>query len=148
MTSVNSQFAQRLTKNLIVNSVADSPKFFTSSDLSDLVADNKPNVTKLGSSYIVKASVIETVLTNFQANGASFPAINATLKDMGKEVRIGTPTEASLVVLRLVQVAGPVDNNGTPDDYDADGTAYVVVENNVDDPAVTNTDLQVRVARV
>lgn len=146
MTSVNSQFAQRLTKNLIVT--VSSPAFFTNDDLSYLVTSNKPYVTKLGSSYIVKASEATGILGGFSANGTAAPLINATLKDMGKEVRIGTPTEASLIVLRLVQVAGPVDNNGTPDDYDTEGTGYVVVENNVDDPDVSNSDLEVRVARV
>ena len=148
MTSVNLRIAQPLTKHFIVDNTDTSPRFYTNADLSDLVTDNKPNVTKLGSSYIVKASAIATVLDGFSAGGDSFPSVNTTLKDMGKEVRIGTPTEASLVVLRLVQLPGPVANNGTPDNYDTDGTAYVVVENNVDDPAVTNNDLQVCVARV
>ena len=146
MTSVNSQFAQRLTKNLIVtNSLGN---FFNDSDLSLLVQDNKPYVTKLGSSYIVKASEVVSILNNFAATGGALPAANATLKDMGKEIRIGTPTEASLVVLRLVQVAGPVENNGTPNNYDTDGTGYVVVENNVDNTEVNNLSFEVCVARV
>lgn len=147
MTSVNLRIAQPLTKHFVVDEPDTSPKFYTNADLSVLVTDNTPNVTKLGSSYIVKESEAATVLDAFAATGHSL-SNHRTLKDMGKEVRIGTTTEASLVVLRLVQAPGPVANNGTPNNYDTDGTAYVVVENKVDDPAVTNTNLNVYVSRV
>ena len=135
MSSVVLQIAQRLTNTFVVTSSAaysfstDAVEFFSNA-----------NATSLGNSYIIPVASFGT--GTLPAAGATLTA-NATLKDLGKEVRFGTPDEASLVVYRKVQRAGLASTNGRS--LDSSDTFYVCVENNTD---LTGNKVKVGVARV
>ena len=147
MSSVNAQYAQRITKSFVVH--VSATDMFTEEDIANFVKDNRPFVKKLGSTYVVSETsndfkdLIEDGATGLTASNATGDE-NTIVKDMGKEVRFGTSSESSLIVMRLVQLVGPSLSNGTADAYNGDALGYVVVENNTSD--VTGFD--VGVARV
>ena len=126
----------------------------------------KAYITKLGNIYVVNPSSSVTfaniidgtvgtlggALTPTTANALS-AGVNTTVRDIGKEIRIGTSTEASLLVLRLVQIPGPANTNGIQGDAsNAFGTCWVVAENNCSDTFGAGTitpgeTYRVRIAR-
>ena len=119
MPSIGSQLAQRLTKSFTV--VKAGTAAFTFADVETLLG----SPTQLGNNYIY--TVDNFINANLPGNSGSSLDANKTLKDLGKEIRYGTQDEQGLLVLRLVQRAGSVSNNGV----DTNPAFYVVVENNV-----------------
>jgi hypothetical protein len=155
MTSISAQYAQRPSRSFVVNS---APGFglYLQSDVDAWQTANSSYVKKLGTTYVVKPTVTKTfhLILYDVANpgnaldptGAPNLSLNQTLKDLGKEIRIGTASETSLLVLRLVQFPGPSTSNGIPDNFDNGGTGYIVVENNATD--LSDDEFQVYVSRV
>ena len=146
MSSVSSRFAQRLTRTLKVGDT-EAP-LFTQAEIDTWYADNKSDITKLGNNYVLSAADLGATVALLAS--AQTADQNTSLKDLGREIKIGTTTESALIVLRLVQLPGLVASNGTPDDYDTVATGYVVVANNTSD-AVNSVDadgLRVYVSRV
>ena len=75
--------------------------------------------------------------TQLDHNSGLNHADKKTIKDFGKEIRIGNGVESDMLVFRLVQFSGPAASNGVPDDI-ATFTAYVVVESNASDLVSSN----------
>jgi len=147
MSSVSSHFAQRLTRTLKVGST--NGYLFTQDDIDYWYNTNKSIITKLGNNYILSAEdFIEQNFIDLDYN--RLVNANTSLKDLGREIKIGTTTEAALIVLRLVQLPGLVASNGTPINYDTVDTGYVMVANNTDLKETIGTDgiLLVYVSRV
>ena len=144
MSSVSSRFAQRLTRTLKVGGTA--APLFTQAEIDAWYAANKSVITKLGNNYVLSAANL--VLTIDELASAQDAAINTSLKDMGREIKIGTTTESALIVLRLVQLPGLAADNGGS--LEADKTGYVVVANNTTDAitAAGGDSLLVFVSRV
>ena len=148
MSSVSSRFAQRLTRTLKVGGTA--APLFTQAEIDDWYGLNKSSIKKLGNNYVISAADFVSVVTDSVdgLSSAQDAAINTSLKDFGREIKIGTTTESALIVLRLVQLPGLVADNGG--NLEADKTGYVVVANNTTDAvtAAGGDSLLVLVSRV
>ena len=157
MTSIAGHYSQRLTRTFKV--AKSGGTLFLQSDINAWYGDRKSVITKLGNTYVLEISstndfadivdggdVPSTGASALSPNGPSLP-ISTSLKDMGKEIRIGTSEESALLVLRLVQLPGPAANNGAPDNVSAN-TGYVVVANNTNDVFDTVDNFKVYVSRV
>jgi hypothetical protein len=149
MASLLRQFSQPLTRNFVNtqdNSEGDEygPYMFSQAAIDEWAADNTSTVTKLGSIYIIPAAQFDDVVSDLDA----YRNIQArkTIKDMGKEVIIGTPSQPRLLVLRKVQQYSPSSaaNGATDVAY----TGYIVVENNAEDLGGEGGRFMVRCARV
>lgn len=147
MSSVSSRFSQRLTRTLKVGETA--AYLYPQSEIDFWYAANKSVITKLGNNYVLSAADLSTILENLDNDGNRPPA-STSLKDLGREIKIGTTTESALIVLRLVQLPGLVASNGTPANYDTVDTGYVVVANNTTDAVHSDSTngLRVYVSRV
>ena len=154
--SLPRHYAQRLTRRFAVN--LDSAAAFSQADFDAWYAANPGKIKKNGSMYIIdgKAPGSTFVDVLWGSNGATAldhyeqPSIvaNKTLKDFGKEIHIGTSSESSLLVFRLVQQSGPSILNGVPNDFTF-LTSYVVVENDAADlPGNQYARFRVAVCRV
>ena len=138
--SVLREVNQVLTKTF---DVVLAQNLYTPEKFADWYESNKSVVTKLGDSYIVNSDEnLNTVLTLLVPTGP-ITTLRSSVKDFGKQICIGTQDESCLLVFRLVQLRGPVGNNGTPDNYDAN-TGYCLIENNTIDVV----DRPVSIARV
>jgi len=158
MTSVESRFAQNLTRSFVVVQAANEngAYFFDEADIDNWYTANKNLIQKIGSLYIIPGKTSGTTFYDVLRGENGAPAelqvnlnrINQrrTLIDLGKEVIIGNSVDSRLLVLRRVQ--RPIlsqEGNAT----DADYTGYVVIENNCEDlGADTWGRFTVRVARV
>ena len=153
--SIDRKIAQRLTRRfaLVDNWVAT----FAQSDFDTWFAANPGKIRKDGSLYTIAGiSAGSTFLDVIQGNnGATELDHNSglnnsdkkTIKDFGKEIRIGNGVESDMLVFRLVQFSGPAATNGVPDN--GDYTAYVVVESNASDLIPSNNGrYRIAVARV
>ena len=153
--SVERKIAQRLTRRfvLIDNWVAT----FSQSNFDDWFAANPGKIRKDGSLYTINGiSAGKTFLDVVEGNNGATAldhnsglnnSVKKTIKDFGKEIRIGNGVESDMLVFRLVQFSGPAATNGVPDN--GDYTAYVVVESNASDLIPSdNGRYRIAVARV
>lgn len=154
--SLERKYAQRLTRRfaLIDNWVAT----FAQSDFDAWVAANPGKIRQDGNLYTVAGnSAGNNFLDVLQGNNGATAldhndglnnSVKKTIKDFGKEIRIGNAGESDMLVFRLVQFSGPAASNGVPGDT-ALLTAYVVVESNADDLISSNNGrYRIAVARV
>ena len=153
--SLPREYRQRLTHSFVVN--LDGVATFTQANIDEWVAANPGKIKKDGSLYTIdgkaSGSTFVDVLAGYNGatilndnNGDRF-SINKSLKDFGQEIHFGNGIESNLLVLRKVQQAGLVANNGVP--TDAGLTAYVVVEDNTTElPGNTWSRFRVAVSRV
>lgn len=140
MSSVQSQIAQRLTKNFQV--VSASAYLLTATNVETAVLAGTATATALGNSYILsKATALAA--NDFPTASATTLTTGDTLLDLGKEVRFGTQDASDLVVYRLVLLPGTAANNGLSGD--PANKFYVCVQNNT---TLTGNNLFVGVARV
>jgi hypothetical protein len=144
MTSLKTNYSQRLTNNYIViplnfdtGAIVSNCYLISESALAQWASDNASKLTVVGNVYTTSLANFPGVVNNI-GNGiwtdqyytlpnGGYVNPGVTLKDMGKDVYIGTPQESNLLHLRLVQVPGPVANSG-----EGGMTGYVFVEGNCD----------------
>lgn len=147
MPGILKHYAQNLTRSLAVSNL--DAVFFSDRDLATWVSANSPNVSKIGSLYLVNGISVDDVLNGNNGATALLPTNGLirerkNLKDLGKEVYIGTSGEVRVLVLRRVQrYVDTSSNNGSSNLNDV---GYVVVENNATN--LSGDDFHVRVARV
>jgi hypothetical protein len=149
MASVLRGFSQPLTRNFVLTQDTNNGEagayFFTQGDINSWAADNAQDVTQLGSIYVIPASRFVSVTQNLDHSNSNIDD-RKTLKDMGKEIIIGTPGQPRLLVLRKVQsYTDSANANGATD---SEYNGYVVVENNAEDLGPNIGRFTVRVARV
>jgi len=159
MASTQRFFSQPITRNFITtvntNEGGYGVALFNQSDLDDWVEENGSKIEKIGSMYIVNGTASGFTLEDVVEGNNGATSLDATntpitdrrsLKDMGKEISIGTSANSRLLVLRKVLVYN--------DSYVAGNTeetfiGYVTVENNTEDIGNSNTGrFIVKVARV
>jgi hypothetical protein len=149
MASTQRFFSQPLTRNFVNtqdNSSGDEygPYMFSQAAIDEWAADNTSTVTQLGSIYILPVADFTNVVGDLN----SFRNIQSrkTIKDMGKEIIIGTASQPRLLVLRKVQQYSPASsaNGATETSY----TGYIVIENNAEDLGDQGGRFMVRCARV
>lgn len=153
MSSVGKSFAQPLTRNF---GVMHSVDFFSQRDVNDWLAANASVITVLGSLVLINGTSAGTTLNDVVlGNGSATELLNSnsdivsrrTIKDMGKELLIGTTAQPRTLVLRQVQQnsASPASPNG--DGLNPNYNGYIVVENN-SSVLQTNARFNVSVARL
>jgi len=141
--SVSRNFSQRLTKNFTVTGEA---RLFLEQDFNDWVEANSENVSRIGSTFIVTGAVVTDVLrgvngfTVLEHSGNSIYD-GKSLNDLGKELRVGSPTQSEYVLFRKVQISGKIAVEGG-----GANVGYVVIDNNCND--LTRPRFEVHVARV
>jgi hypothetical protein len=159
MASAKTNYSQRLTNNYIVlplyyNSgsggvIKSDCYVLPESSLTQWASDNASKLTVVGNVYTTSVANFPTIIANsistpnglwqdkyYTFSGYGYMNPGVTLKDMGKDVYIGTPQESNLLHLRLVQVPGPVSNSGQ-----GGKTGYVFVEGNADIFNSTGNDM-------
>ena len=154
--SLPRQYAQRLTRRFaLVDTWAAT---FAQSDFDAWFAANPGKIRKDGSLYTIAGNApgsnfLDVVVgdngaTALDHNSSLNHADRKTIKDFGKEIRIGNAAESDMLVFRLVQFSGPAASNGVPGDVSV-FTAYVVVESNASDLISSNNGrYRIAVARV
>ena len=149
MASTQRFFSQPLTRNFVntqdVGQGEQGPYFFTQGDIDSWAADNSDTVTKIGSVFVISAANFVSVTENLNHSNPTIDS-RKTLKDMGKDVIIGTPSQARLLVLRKVQQYSPASAANGSGDPALNG--YVVVENNTSDLGGNGGRFMVKVARI
>ena len=153
---MSTHYAKRLTRSFVATQTTTGMELFLTSDFQTWFSANQENVTQIGTKYIVNPTNTKSfsvIVDPLMPSGATIPTQHS-LKDLGREIRIGTVKEPSLIVFRLVQIPGLSSNNGTPDNYNnasntiySGTTGYVVIANNASDTSSFN-DMYVYVSRV
>jgi hypothetical protein len=158
MSSVLSSFAQPVTRTFVVTPNTDNTEtgvyFYAASDIDTWYTSNASVVKKVGDVYTIDGTGnndFQNVLTGDGPGAALNHTLNnidqrKTLRDMGKEVIIGTSSEPRLLVLRRVQKYANAANASSP--VDPAYTGYVVIENNAEDLQGNTGRFTVRVARI
>lgn len=161
MTSVQSAFAQRLTRTFVVTQAGPSENgaYLFPDDAVDVwYAANASKITKVSESlYVITGTASGTTFVDVvRGDNGSSPELGGSgalptvterksLKDFGTEVVIGNGIESRLLVLRRVQqYSNSTDGGASDPSY----TGYVIVENNADDLGGNTGRFTVRVARV
>jgi hypothetical protein len=159
MSSLRREFAQRLTRNFVVTQDAGNSEqgayFYSDNDIDFWYAANSANIEKIGSLYLINGTTSGTTFIDvLEGNNGATEIQHSnnniderkTIKDMGKEVIIGTSGEPRLLVLRRVQQYSPYlcSNSVASSDYNG----YVVVENNAENLQGNTGRFTVRVARI
>jgi len=157
MPGILKSYAQNVTRTLAVTQGTGGAYVFTQAAIDDWVATNASKVHRVSDSLLIVpgtasgSTFLDVVLgngANTELGGAgAMPAFVQlkSLRDMGKEVIIGSAAESRLLVLRLVQNGG---NSDTGSDVSGDSNGYVVVENNCADLLGLTNRFTVRVARL
>ena len=133
MSSVGRSFAQPLTRNF---AVTNSAEFFSQRNVTDWLAANASVLSVLGSLVLVNAgTTVDDVLLGTGALAELVPtnrdiASSRTVKDMGKELLIGTNANPRTIVLRQVQQNSASTTSPNGDGLNLNYNGYVVVENN------------------
>jgi len=136
MSSVGKSFAQPLTRNFGVTHTAD---FFSQRDVNNWLQANGSVVTVLGSLVLINGTGAGTTLTDVVlGNGSATGLMNTnsdivsrrSIKDMGKELLIGTTANPRTLVMRQVQNSSASSTSPNGDGLNANYNGYVVVENN------------------
>lgn len=136
-------YAKPLTKTLVAT---EDFELLEPEDIEEWALEQDDNVQKLGDSYIVTPrghtsfwDVVEELQDDVDGKCVKE---HASLRDLGKEVRIGTQNEAALIVFRLVELQGKSRDLGN--NVKGRYTGYVCVEVLPRD----NGHFKVKVARV
>jgi len=157
MPGILKSYAQNVTRTLAVTQADQGAYFFTQASIDNWVAANASKVHRVSDSLLIVpgtasgSTFLDVVLGdggNSELGGSGLlPRFTQrkSLKDMGKEVVIGSATESRLLVLRLVQNGG---NSDTGSDVSGGSNGYVVVENNCADLQGNTGRFTVRVARL
>jgi hypothetical protein len=157
MPGILKSFAQNVTRTFAVTQDSEGAYFYSVADIDNWVAANASKVDRVSGSLIVVpgtasgSTFLDVVLGeygNVELGGSGvMPRFTErkSLKDMGREIVIGSATESRLLVLRLVQNGGTAAGGS---DVSGLSTAYVVVENNCEDLEKTSGKFAVRVARL
>ena len=157
MSSVGKFYAQNITRRFAVTQEQQGAYFFSQMDLDNWYENNQPKVNKLGSLYLIDGTTSgstfrDVVLGNNGASELEHTNTNIrdrkSIKDMGKEIYIGTTAEPRLLVLRLVQKYSSSSTSLAGNGLNPDYTGYVVVENNCLDLQGNSGRFTVRVARI
>jgi len=166
MSSLRREFAQRLTRNFVVTQDSSNGErgayFYSDTDVDVWYAANSDNVVKNGSIYLIDGTTSGTTFVDvLEGNNGSTRLVHnladlterKTIKDMGKEIVIGTSAEPRLLVLRRVQQYNVYyepssTNNINNRSVSLYNTGYVVVENNSQDLQANTGGFTVRVARI
>jgi hypothetical protein len=153
------QYAQPITGSWVnTQDYANSeygPYSFRAVDFDDWYAANKQYITKVSSTlYIIPGTALGSKFTNVLLGTNARTELNAAsgylqsrrnLKDMGKEIVIGSAIVTRLLVFRKVQRPTADADGGS---LSSDDNAYVLVENNSSElPSNDNGRFLVRVAR-
>ena len=159
MSSTLSSFAQPVTRKFVVTPNIDNGEngvyFYSQSDIDNWYAANRSVIKKSGSVYIINGTAAGTTFVDVLIGLGGATALDHTLsriderktiKDMGKDVIIGTSAESRLLVLRRVQKYAGSEIASSP--TDPAYTGYVVVENNAEDLQGNTGRFTVRVARI
>jgi hypothetical protein len=162
MSSVLASFAQRLTRSFVITQDANQGEngaYLFPDDAVDVwYTANAANIKKVGSVYTIAGTgnnnfvgVVDGEGSNARLGGSNPVRVTLVsdrknLRDMGKEVIIGTPAEPRLLVLRRIQryTDAANANSATDPTY----TGYVVIENNAEDLGGNAGRFTVRVARI
>jgi hypothetical protein len=150
MPGILKHYAQNLTRSFAVTTL--NTVFFSDSDLATWVSANSSNVQQIGSVYIVDSASGKTVVDVILGNGSATELIptnglitdRKNLKDLGKEVFIGSNIDSRVLVLRRVQRY--VDTSSGNGSSNSNDVGYVVVENNASN--LSGNNFRVSVARV
>jgi len=155
MPGILKSYAQNASRSLVVTQEQQGAYFFSDADIATWVSSNGSKVNQIGSLYLVDGTASgstfeDVVLGNHGANELEHSNYNISdrkaIKDLGKEIFIGTTAEPRLLVLRRVQrYVSSVNANGTTNSNDV---GYVVVENNAANLQGNVGRFTVRVARV
>lgn len=159
MSSVLSSFAQPVTRSFVVTPNTGNNEsgvyFYSTSDINNWYSANSSVIKKSGSVYIINGTASGTTFLDVLLGNGGASSLNHTLnniderktiKDMGKDVIIGTGAEPRLLVLRRVQKYSNTEYASSP--TDPAYTGYVVVENNAEDLQGNTGRFTVRVARI
>ena len=135
-------FSQRPSKGFTVTAAAAGNFGFTKTAIETFT---NAAATSVGNSYILSVDPATVIPDSSVAL-----VLGQTLKDMGKTVRFGSPTEPCLYEFRLVQAPGTYATDGKTGD--AAKTFYVLVSNMTTSTVTTvggsNTgNLLIKVAR-
>lgn len=157
MPGILKSYSQNVTRTFAVTQEQQGAYFYSVADIDNWVAANASKVDRVSGSLIVVpgtasgSNFLDVVLGNngnVELGGSgTMPRFTErkSLKDMGKEIVIGSATESRLLVLRLVQNGG---NAATGSDVSGNSNGYVVVENNCADLQANSGRFTVRVARL
>jgi hypothetical protein len=143
MSSVQSAYAQRVTKKFTVTAAA---KVFK---LASIIAQMPASTQNVGSVYLLPTSAaLVTFINGTHGLGDDHHLATVagdSLEDMGAQVSVGLQgDESKYVTFRKVKVT-----TGSTIAKVGDGwVGYVVVENNLEQSAANANDLPVAVARV
>jgi hypothetical protein len=134
--SIERKIAQRITRRFAL--IDDAVATFSESDFNDWFMANAGRIRKDGNLYTIAGTAagrnfLDVVqgnngATSLNHNSGLNQSNKKTIKDFGKEIRIGNGAESDMLVFRRVQFSGETANNGVPDDIAL--TSYIVVENN------------------
>jgi len=157
MSSVNKLYAQNASRRLVVTQGEQGAYFYNMMDIDRWYEANQSKVTKIGSMYLINgtdngSSFIDVLLGNSGASPLNHTnsriSERKSVKDMGKELYIGTSAEPRLLVLRQVQSYSSSATSRAGDGTNPNYNGYVVVENNCNDLQHNNGRFTVRVARI
>ena len=157
MSSVGRSFAQPVTRNLAVTQGEWGAYFYSQRDVNNWLAANSSVITVLGSMVLINGTSSGTTLADVVLGNGSATELDhsndriedrKTIKDMGKELLIGTTANPRTLVLRQVQrySASAAAPNG--DGLNSNNNGYVVVENNSVELQQNTGRFTIRVARV
>jgi hypothetical protein len=148
MPSIGTFRAQPVTRTFAVTQGDWGAYYFTQDMIDSWYDDNKDDMTKTGSVFIVNSTdktVFQNIMDSLGPSGGNTPRFDErkTLTDFGGEVVIGNLINSRMVVLRRVQGYGNIEGGGL-----ASTVGYIVAENNCDDLAGNSGRFTVRVARM
>jgi hypothetical protein len=133
--SLLQHYSQRKTNSFIV-ALSEAVFLLQPAQLAQWASDNKSILTVVGSTYTTSVVNFRGLVNNvdnglFTDKYYSFPVTalvpGTTLKDLGKDVYIGTNAASNLLHLRLVELPGTVEHAGE------NGTVgYIPIEANAD----------------
>ena len=157
MSSVGKSFAQPLTRNFAVTQGEWGAYFFSQLDVNNWLNANASRVTVLGSLVLIDGTTAGNTFKDVVLgdNGAteldhSNDRIEdrKTIKDMGKELLIGTTANPRTLVLRQVQRYSASTRSPNGDGLNPNYNGYVVVENNSSELQQNTGRFTIRVARI
>lgn len=157
MSSVSRSFAQPVTRNLAVTQGEWGAYFYSQRDVNNWLAANSSVITVLGSLILIDGTSAGTTLADVVLGNGSATELDhsndriedrKTIKDMGKELLIGTTANPRTLVLRQVQRYSASAKSPNGDGLDSNNNGYVVVENNSVELQQNSGRFTIRVARV
>ena len=157
MSSVGRSFAQPLTRNFAMTQGVQGAYFFSQRDVNNWLAANAGRVNVLGSLVLIDGTTAGNTLVDVLLGNGSATELDhsndiiedrKTIKDMGKELLIGTTANPRTLVLRQVQRYSASTKSPNGDGLNPNYNGYVVVENNSSELQGNTGRFTVRVARI